>query len=291
MDGDCFKHLLSDSATGSATAIYRQPARASRNVGTKTSAINTSLPDVPIPSYRQFLYKYISYTFVNIPASKGFTHMKNNLFDLSDVTRTVLLAATGLFLLIDAPPLVGATLTFEGLTEGALVGSFYAGLGIDVSGATALVSRFSGGTGDFTGEPSPPTVAFSPDAIMINVSAGFVGPMAFSYTNPGGSTNMRAYSEINGAGLRLVDAFFGATIPSDDSAFPPFVAADLIWDGTARSVIIFSRGPGGFLLDDVSLQLAVPEPTSMTLLLSGFLSGAIFSAWQVFCKLPGKRLF
>ena len=55
--------------------------------------------------------------------------------------------ALGLFLLLTS--LQSATLTFEGLRDGLVVGAFYSDVGIQFTGAVASVDADAGGTGEF----------------------------------------------------------------------------------------------------------------------------------------------
>lgn len=181
-------------------------------------------------------------------------------------------------------------LTFEGLQDNELVEDFYNGgfgsmgsgpgpqLGIIFLGAVAQVDRDAGGSGDFGGEPSPSTAIFSTDSITINVPASFETGLSFFYSNLGGSTNIR----IEESGV-FVDETFGSTLlegaPDPTGTFSPLVSAGVSFSGAAQSVQIFSRGSGGFYLDNVTIGSAtpVPEPDSaLSMLTLGALGGGLW---------------
>ncbi|MCU1330072.1 MAG: hypothetical protein JWN34_5442 [Bryobacterales bacterium] len=155
----------------------------------------------------------------------------------------------GALLLVPASCLLQSqTLTFEGLDDRSPVADFYSTLGARFKGATAMVASEVGGTGDFSGAPSMPTAAFSVSGIVINVPAGMTGSLSFYYSNPGGTTNVRLFTALDLRDGLLVDSL-QPTTPS----FHTFAFASIPFDGTALSVAIFSRGPGGFFIDNLTI--------------------------------------
>jgi hypothetical protein len=175
-----------------------------------------------------------------------------------------------------------ATLTFEGIPDQALVGDYYSDLGYTFTGATSLRSLKAGGTGDFRGEPSPFTVAFSIEGMIVNLEGGEEGTLEFYFSNPYGSTAVRLYSAEDLSGELIGQALFDPTPKSpskSNSSYGPFVLARVEFVGEASSVAIFSRGPRGLMIDDFKLQ-PVPEPAlSWSVLLVG-----------IACKVASRRL-
>lgn len=192
-----------------------------------------------------------------------------------------------------AAPAAVLRIDFEGLRDGERIADFYAGgrgaagsgpgaaFGVGFASGLAAVDADAGGSGAFGGEPSRST-AGAPEAftMLLNVPGGFTGGLALHYTNPGGTLNVRVYPALDAAEAWLADLYFGATprggAPDPTGDFGPFVATGATFAGTARSVLIFSRGPGGFYIDDLVLGSAdpratpVPIPSTALLLLAGF---------------------
>jgi hypothetical protein len=173
------------------------------------------------------------------------------------------------------------TLDFEGLADGATVGTYYPGIAF--TGAVARIDSDAGGSGDFGGERSPSTAIGPPTVgtILVSVPDGFTTGFAFAYANPGGSTNVRVFATPDASGPWLLDALFAATptagAPDPTGRASPFLGAGAAFVGTARSLQIFSRGPGAWFLDDLTLGAAtlppraVPEPATAALLATGLL--------------------
>ncbi len=208
--------------------------------------------------------------------------------------RSVIVAVTLALPLAPCAQAAPIRLDFEGLADGESIASFYDGglgsagsgpgraLGVRFVGGQASLDADAGGSGPFGGEPSASTAA-APEAfaIVLNTAAGFSGGIALHYTNPGGTLNVRIYPELDTRGAWLADLYFGSTpsggAPDPTGSFGPFVAAGASFDGIARSVLIFSRGPGGFFIDDLVLGSsdpaagAVPLPSTLPLLAGGAL--------------------
>jgi hypothetical protein len=181
-------------------------------------------------------------------------------------------------LLFLAPTVQPATLTFEGLSDGSLVDRFYSALGLTFTGATAFIDSDDGGTGDFAGEPSMSTGVFSVTGIGINVPAGAVGSISMYYSNPGGSLNIRVFPETDWHGGFLIDSYHPGTswgtAPDPTGNFGPFAFVSVPFEGTARSIAIMSRGPGGFFADDLTIS-TVPEAPGVWL--TGLTTAALFA--------------
>ena len=183
-------------------------------------------------------------------------------------------------------------LDFEGLRDGERIDGYYDGerggsgtgpgatLGVRFANGLAVIDADAGGSGAFGGEPSPSTVGAPEDfTILLNVPGGFSGGLALHYSNPGGTLNVRVFPTLDASDPWLADLYFGATpsggAPDPTGAFGPFSAAGATFAGTARSVLIFSRGPGGFYIDDLVLGSAdpratpVPIPSTALLLAAG----------------------
>lgn len=186
-----------------------------------------------------------------------------------------------LFCLACSAPAV--TLTFEGIGDATPVDDFYSGLGIVFDGATAFVDADDGGTGDFGSEPSPGTAAFTEFGMVISVPAGIVGSVTFRYSNPGGTTNVRTYAEPDAGGPFLNDEYFTFTAlngaPDPTGAFSPFETASFSFTGVRRSLQVFSRGPGGLFIDDLTVTV-VPEPSTFALAAGALAVWALRRSWR-----------
>ncbi|MQA28775.1 MAG: hypothetical protein GEU82_02900 [Luteitalea sp.] len=160
-------------------------------------------------------------------------------------------------------------LTFEGLLDGESVDAFYSGglgslgsgpgpnAGVAMPATTVRLDSDAGGTGDFGGEPSPSAALFINRVSTINVPEGFRTGLSFFYTNPSSTTEVRLFEGPAQSGRLLSTAYFAAT-PVDGQGDPtghhsPFLPAVVRFAGTARSISIMARGPGGLYLDDLTL--------------------------------------
>jgi hypothetical protein len=170
-----------------------------------------------------------------------------------------------LSLMVPAAPM---TLTFEGLGDGIPVADFYSSAGLSFIGATAFIDSDNGGTGDFGGEPSPSTAAFSLTGMIVNSHAGLIGAVSFYYANPFGTTNVRLFSGENLTGDLISDVFLNTTpaggSPDPTGLFGPFEFSSAEFQAVARSFIIVSRGPGGLFADNLTVT-SVPEPKTLCL--------------------------
>lgn len=160
-------------------------------------------------------------------------------------------------------------LTFEGLRDGEAVASYYSGgvgslgsgpgpnLGVTITPAVTRLSSAAGGTGEFSGEPSPSTALFVPSITTVNLREGFQYGLSFFYANRW-TTEVRVYEGPNLTGMLLSITYLAASTGSYDGATTeavnlPFTSAAVTFPGTARSVGFVSRAGSGLYLDDVSL--------------------------------------
>jgi len=153
-------------------------------------------------------------------------------------------------------------LTFEGLKDQEHILNFYNGgtgslgsagpnFGIGFGAdALALIAASAGGSGNFQGEPSAPTIAFfltGPGDLM-NVAAGFTTGFSFFYSainNPG---SVDVFAGLNGTGALLAHLALPTTpagpygvppcpLPAGTpAAFCPWVPIGVAFAGTAESV-------------------------------------------------------
>jgi hypothetical protein len=178
---------------------------------------------------------------------------------LSSVLRSLLL------LLIPPGGLHCTTLTFEGLADGTPVNNYYASDGLTFTQTIAFIDSDDGGTGDFGGEPSPSTAAFSIFGIIFDAPSGLTDFMSFHYTNPYGTTNVRVYSGQNLTGTWLADVLLPSTPlrgrPDPTGSSGPFEMVTIGFQDVAKSAAIVSRAQNGVYLDNLTVNL-VPEPSS-----------------------------
>lgn len=199
------------------------------------------------------------------------------------LTSARVLASVAAFALFFCAPASGAviTMTFDGLADSEAVGAYYAGKlggngsgpgpswGVTYTGATAKIAIANGGTGMFTGELSSPAAAFADSIMEIDVPGGFSGALSFWYSSSGGTLTVRVLSDLNLAGTILGESNLPLT------ASGGFAFSNVLFDAQAKSVGFVTRGPGGFYLDNVTLQTPEPVPEPGTFLL---LSSALFLA-------------
>jgi hypothetical protein len=123
--------------------------------------------------------------------------------------------------------------------------NFGIGFGAD---AEALIASSAGGTGNFQGEPSAPTVAFflTGTGDLMNVAAGFNTGFSFFYSaiaNPG---SVDVFSGLDGGGSHLAHLVLPTTPAgpygvapcpnTSGGAFCPWVPIGVSFAGTAESV-------------------------------------------------------
>jgi hypothetical protein len=145
-------------------------------------------------------------------------------------------------------------LTFEGVGNNNLVNNFYDGgaggsLGIGFVSGQGLVSSAAGGTGNFSGEPSPSTILYflAGGAATMNVTAGFNTGFSFFYTSATSSGFVKVYDGFNGSGSLLASIQLNPT-----GNFSTFVPIGVTFAGTAKSVD-FGGVANGIGFDDVTI--------------------------------------
>ncbi len=186
-------------------------------------------------------------------------------------------------------------LTFEGLQDNETVLNYYnGGLGGNGSGpgpnygitfgpdTLAIISGAAGGSGNFSGAPTMPTVAYfltGPGDVM-DVPAGFTTGFSFYYSAVVYPGSVTVYSGLDGTGSVLASLDLPVT-PSGGApectygAYCPWFPIGVTFDGSAQSVI-FSGSANYIGFDNITLGSAtpspgVPEPATLTLFGSGLL--------------------
>jgi len=188
------------------------------------------------------------------------------------------------FAILTLAPLgsAGSLISFDALRNGENVADYYdAGfgslgsgpgpaLGLTFQGATVEIRTDAGGTGQFRGEPSPVSALFSTGFAIVN-SRTTISDLSLFYSNPFGTTEIRAYSGTDLTGQILSITLLAPTSSSDQIIFSSFSQISLRFDAAARSIGIVSRASGGLYLDDMDLTTAsaVPEPSSVFLIAGG----------------------
>lgn len=177
--------------------------------------------------------------------------------------KTLLMFAYAAIALTLASPVNAQVLTFDEITTGAPVNSFYNGGGGPNYGVDFLAGDWVTASG--FGQTSQPNLAYSNSgAGYFNVASGFTGSLSFTY---GAFTDFTGtvYDGLNGTGTSLGTIFLSA---NDTSAFS---SVSLAFLGTARSFMI-SGGAAQFGFDDVTINAvsAVPEPSTWATMILGF---------------------
>lgn len=185
-------------------------------------------------------------------------------------------------------------LTFEGLQDNEPVLAYYnGGLGGFGSGpgpnygitfgpdSLAIISGCWGGSGNFSGAPTMPTVAYfltGPGDVM-DVPAGFTTGFSFYYSAVVYPGSVNVYSGLDGTGSLLATLDLPVT-PSQPGtpgcpygAYWPWAPGGVTFSGTAESVV-FTGSANYIGFDNITLGSAtpapaVPEPGTLTLLGSG----------------------
>lgn len=175
------------------------------------------------------------------------------------------------------------TLDFEGLQDFESVLDFYNGgtgdqgstgfnHGVSFGASTtALIDEDAGGSGNFSNEPSPDTVAFflSGDGILMNVAGGFDTSFSFFYSSSDVAT-VNIYDGLDASGNLIgqisLDAQHDAGGCSGDpgGVFCNWTPKSVGFSGIAKSVQ-FIGTPNATGFDNITLG-AVPEPASIALL-------------------------
>lgn len=200
-----------------------------------------------------------------------------------------LAAASVIAMMFAAAPASASTivLTFEGIPNLAPIGNYYAGGGGPNYGITfgadalGIISGAAGGSGNFSGSPTMPTVAFflSGPGDVMNVPAGFTTGFSFYYSAVNNPGTVTVYDGLNGTGSVLATLNLPVT-PSGGApectygAFCPWVPFGVTFGGTAMSVN-FSGVADQIGFDNITLgsnvpgNPGVPEPFTLGLFGAG----------------------
>ena len=208
--------------------------------------------------------------------------------------RTVLLLVSVLVLSVVSATAGTTVLTFEGLQdEEAILNYYNGGFGGSGSGpgpnygitfgadSLAIISGANGGSGNFSGAPSMPTIAFflSGAGDVMDVPGGFDTGFSFYYSAINDSGTVNVYSGLDGTGSLLASIYLPVT-PSGGSpectygAFCPWFPIGVSFAGTAESAV-FTGTANQIGFDNITLgastPVGAPEPTTLALLGSGLL--------------------
>jgi hypothetical protein len=182
------------------------------------------------------------------------------------------------------------TLTFEGLGDQTPVGNYYNGGGGPNFGiqfgpdALSIISGCCGGSGNFSGSPTMPTILFfltGPGDVM-DVAAGFDTGFSFYYSAINQPGVVDVWSGLDATGTLLASIQLPVT-PSGGApectygAFCPWFPVGVTFSGTAMSVN-FSGTANQIGFDNITLGSdtptpGVPEPSTITLLGLGLATG------------------
>ncbi len=167
------------------------------------------------------------------------------------------------------------TIDFEHVCGEEAFGAYYTGgsagscsgsgpnYGVTFSGAIAQLQRNLGGSGSFSGAPSPPTAAFGQSIITADIPGGFISDVSFFYSNPYSTTTVRVFDQTGLRGKVLAQGNLPSTPQAETGVFGPFVYETLGFEGVARSIGVTSRGANGLYIDDLTFTpqpISVPEP-------------------------------
>ncbi len=202
--------------------------------------------------------------------------------------RTILLLATLMLIGALAANAGTVVLTFEGLQNNENVLNFYNGgmgsmgsagpnYGISFgSDSLAIISGAAGGSGNFSGSPTMPTVLYflSGPGDVMNVAAGFDTGFSFYYSAVVYPGSVSVYDGLDGSGNLLASLTLPVT-PSGGSpectygSYCPWVPVGVSFSGIAQSVV-FSGSADYIGFDNITLGSDVPipgpEPSSLAML-------------------------
>jgi PEP-CTERM motif len=212
------------------------------------------------------------------------------------------MAAIFAALMVAAIPIQATTtvLTFEGLQNLEPVLNYYnGGLGGDGSGpgpnygitfgsdSLAVISVLDGGSGNFSGAPSMPTVLFflSGPGDVMDDAAGFTTGFSFYYSAISMPGSVDVYSGLDGTGSLLASLTLpvtpegGSPVCTPGYAYCPWVPIGVSFGGTAESAV-FSGSADYIAFDNITLGSSspsiTPEPGTLLLFSSGLLAVGAF---------------
>lgn len=185
------------------------------------------------------------------------------------------------------------TLTFEGLKNLEPINNYYnggtGGLGSGpgpnygiafTSDSLAIIASSAGGTGNFSANPSPDTIAFflTGAGDTMNIPAGFQTGFSFFYSAVG-SGSVNVYSGPNGTGTLLASVFLSDTANNGPAGgfYNHWVAGGVSFSGTAESAV-FSGSANQIGFDNITLGSSTPGGVpdgGSTLILLGLSLGGI----------------
>jgi subtilisin family serine protease/N-acetylneuraminic acid mutarotase len=169
------------------------------------------------------------------------------------------------------------TMTFEGLTDGEIVGDYYnGGYGYDYNtrlpksgpgpnyGVVFSTNIQTGiNTNSWRGEPTPHTaIGFQQGGAWINVPNGFTGGLSLYYGNVNSLKKIYIYDGLNRTGNILATLEFSTTSKDSDGAWL-IVYKSVNFTGTARS-IDFTECQNSCVVDDITLRLVDTTPDQFT---------------------------
>jgi len=218
---------------------------------------------------------------------------------LGPILKRILTHLAVIFVLAVASAKAGTiVLTFEGLKDGEQVLNYYnGGLGGNGSGpgpnfgitfgsdSLALISTCCGGSGNFSGAPSMPTILFflSGPGDVMDVPAGFTTGFSFFYSAINVPGVVTVWSGLDGTGTMLASLDLPVTpstpgmngcLPDPSEVFCPWFPVGVSFSGTAESVD-FSGTANQIGFDNITLgsktPVVTPEPATLTLFGSGLL--------------------